>query len=110
MRSVYKHFPINIHVPKDGKSIDIRNFLGEKMLRTVQMPSGVGIEVSKNVKDEIVLTVYNQSYFTQLFTSLIFSLCKDVILCFILFLVVGILLVEFYFLVLLLVFFFFCSI
>lgn len=33
MRSVYAHFPINMSVPSDGKSIDIRNFLGEKVRR-----------------------------------------------------------------------------
>eukprot|EP00047_Mylnosiga_fluctuans_P001284 m.219635 g.219635 ORF g.219635 m.219635 type:complete len:194 (+) comp10208_c0_seq1:45-626(+) len=55
MRSVYAHFPINMTVPADGKSIDIRNFLGEKMLRQVQMHNGVKVEMSKAQKDEIVL-------------------------------------------------------
>ena len=42
-------------VATDKKSIDIRNFLGEKMIRTVQMHEGVTVDVSKAQKDEIVL-------------------------------------------------------
>jgi ribosomal protein L6P/L9E len=30
MRFVYAHFPINASIGGDGKSIEIRNFLGEK--------------------------------------------------------------------------------
>ena len=33
-----------------------RNFLGEKLIRRVQMAEGVDVEASKNVKDELVLT------------------------------------------------------
>eukprot|EP00048_Salpingoeca_helianthica_P014279 m.220941 g.220941 ORF g.220941 m.220941 type:complete len:188 (+) comp15680_c0_seq1:350-913(+) len=55
MRSVYAHFPINMAVAGDKKSIDIRNFLGEKMIRTVQMQEGVTIDVSKAQKDELVI-------------------------------------------------------
>jgi large subunit ribosomal protein L9e len=33
-----------------------RNFLGEKLIRRVQMSEGVDVEASKNVKDELVLT------------------------------------------------------
>ena len=32
------------------------NFLGEKLIRRVQMAEGVDVEASKNVKDELVLT------------------------------------------------------
>lgn len=33
-----------------------RNFLGEKLVRKVKMQSGVDVEASKNVKDELQLT------------------------------------------------------
>ena len=55
MRFVYAHFPINASIGNDGKSIEIRNFLGEKKVRKVQMLDGVSIVRSEKVKDELVL-------------------------------------------------------
>lgn len=40
MRLVYAHFPININIEDAGKKIEIRNFLGEKRVRVVQMLPG----------------------------------------------------------------------
>lgn len=40
MRLVYAHFPINANIEDDNKKIEIRNFLGEKRVRTVHMLSG----------------------------------------------------------------------
>ena len=37
MRAVYAHFPINITVTNDGTVVEIRNFLGEKYIRKVNM-------------------------------------------------------------------------
>jgi len=54
MRLVYSHFPINVSIEKDGMEVGIRNFLGDKMLRTVNMSEGVTIEKT-DVKDELVL-------------------------------------------------------
>lgn len=49
MRLVYAHFPININIEDAGKKIEIRNFLGEKRVRVVQMlPGGFGAWVSGN--------------------------------------------------------------
>jgi len=60
MRYVYAHFPINVNLDKDNDTglwvVEIRNFLGEKLIRRVQMAEGVDVEASKNVKDELVLT------------------------------------------------------
>lgn len=33
MKSVYAHFPINTAISEGGKKIEIRNFLGEKIVR-----------------------------------------------------------------------------
>lgn len=56
MRSVYAHFPINIAINGDGTSVEVRNFLGEKFTRKVNMLKGVKIESSTQMKDEFILT------------------------------------------------------
>ncbi|KAI9738696.1 MAG: 60S ribosomal protein L9B [Cirrosporium novae-zelandiae] len=60
MRYVYAHFPINVNIEKDGETdlfnVEIRNFIGEKIVRRVTCQPGVEVEASKNVKDEIQLT------------------------------------------------------
>jgi large subunit ribosomal protein L9e len=55
MRFVYAHFPINVNIPDDKKSIEIRNFLGEKLTRKVELLPGVTVNHTDQ-KDEIVLT------------------------------------------------------
>lgn len=55
MRSVYAHFPINITIHEEGKLVEIRNFLGEKIIRRVRMRDGVSCYNSPGVKDEITL-------------------------------------------------------
>jgi len=56
MRLVYAHFPINVSTTNDGGEIEIRNFLGEKVMRKVPMLEGVKVVRSEKVKDEIILT------------------------------------------------------
>lgn len=56
MKAVYAHFPINIQVVNSGKTVDIRNFLGEKVTRTVHMHDGVTVRASGN-KDELYIEV-----------------------------------------------------
>lgn len=56
MKTVYAHFPINTVIVGGGKAIDIRNFLGEKVVRTVTMLEGVTIAQSSN-KDELIISV-----------------------------------------------------
>merc|ERR1712149_21423 len=60
MRYVYAHFPINDNIEKNKETglfeVEIRNFIGEKIVRRVTMHPGVDVEPSKNQKDEIQLT------------------------------------------------------
>ncbi|KIX04876.1 uncharacterized protein Z518_05747 [Rhinocladiella mackenziei CBS 650.93] len=59
MRYVYAHFPINVNIEKNPEGLyhlEIRNFLGEKIVRHVTMLEGVTVEASKGVKDQIELT------------------------------------------------------
>ena len=59
MRFAYAHFPINITLTKNATSdhiVEIRNFLGQRRMRKVQLHKGVSIIRSDNVKDELVLT------------------------------------------------------
>ena len=51
MRLVYAHFPINVNIVNGGKTIEIRNFLGEKVVRTVHMLPGAIVEKSASTKD-----------------------------------------------------------
>merc|ERR1711862_957149 len=54
MRFVYSHFPINVTL--NGNTIEIRNFLGEKRVRKVDLMDGVEYTRTSDVKDQIELT------------------------------------------------------
>jgi large subunit ribosomal protein L9e len=57
MRMIYSHFPISVGIEDKGKRVEIRNFLGEKIVRHVKMTGDVVVQKSVDgVKDEIVLT------------------------------------------------------
>jgi len=54
MRMVYAHFPISINVEKEGKLVELRNYLGEKEVRTVPMLGDAMCKRSDDgTKDEI---------------------------------------------------------
>ncbi|RDX55550.1 60S ribosomal protein L9 [Lentinus brumalis] len=55
MRAVYAHFPINCIIQENGRALEIRNFLGEKIVRHVSMLDGVTVSESKAQKDELIL-------------------------------------------------------
>mmetsp|Transcript_26109 Transcript_26109/g.44539 ORF Transcript_26109/g.44539 Transcript_26109/m.44539 type:complete len:191 (-) Transcript_26109:273-845(-) len=55
MRFVYAHFPINVAITKKDTCIEIRNFLGEKVVRIVDALPGVTVKRSSDVKDEITV-------------------------------------------------------
>ncbi|KAL2159163.1 hypothetical protein VTH06DRAFT_2595 [Thermothelomyces fergusii] len=59
MRYVYAHFPINVNIEKNKETgnweVEIRNFVGEKIVRKVVIRPGVEVEISKAQKDELIL-------------------------------------------------------
>jgi len=55
MRTVYAHFPINVTTSQQNSVVEIRNFLGEKFVRRVEMQSGVSCVNSTAQKDELIL-------------------------------------------------------
>jgi large subunit ribosomal protein L9e len=55
MRFVYAHFPINATIDGKGKTLEIRNFLGEKRVRRVEALEDTKIVRSADVKDQLVL-------------------------------------------------------
>ncbi|KAI9699020.1 MAG: hypothetical protein M1836_003209 [Candelina mexicana] len=60
MRYVYAHFPINVNIEKNSETglfeVEIRNFIGEKIVRRVTMQPGVDVQASTSQKDELQLT------------------------------------------------------
>lgn len=54
MRFVYSHFPINVSL--GGNTVEIRNFLGEKRVRKVELLEGVEYVRTADVKDQIELS------------------------------------------------------
>jgi large subunit ribosomal protein L9e len=55
MRFVYAHFPINVTITNKDTKVEIRNFLGEKVVRVVDAIGDTTVKRSADVKDEIVL-------------------------------------------------------
>ncbi len=64
MRATYAHFPINVTIVDSNKCIEIRNFIGEKIVRRVPMLEGVTIDVTGQ-KDELVLRGTNLQHVSQ---------------------------------------------
>ena len=54
MRFVYSHFPINVTLA--GNTVEIRNFLGEKRVRKIELMEGVKYVRSADIKDQIELS------------------------------------------------------
>ena len=55
LRFAYAHFPIGVTV--EGQRVEIRNFLGEKRIRTVELPASLKAYRTDNakMKDELVI-------------------------------------------------------
>lgn len=56
LRAVYAHFPINVSVLDNGTAVEVRNFLGQKFVRRINMMDGVKFEVSASQKDEYLIS------------------------------------------------------
>ena len=54
MRLVHAHFPINVAIPKDGTSITVKNFLGGKQDKFIDMKGGTLCRLSTEQKGEII--------------------------------------------------------
>merc|ERR550514_2519642 len=55
MRLAYSHFPINFTITNGGKTCEIRNFLGEKIVRRIDMLGDCKV-AKTDTKDEIEIT------------------------------------------------------
>merc|ERR1712167_241316 len=53
MRLVHAHFPINAKVEDDGKTVEIKNFLGGRHIKKLTMLADTKCRLSKEVKDEL---------------------------------------------------------
>jgi ribosomal protein L6P/L9E len=60
MTDIIPSFPINVNLDKNKETdcweVEIRNFIGEKLVRRVIMRPGVEVEASKNQKDQLELS------------------------------------------------------
>lgn len=54
MRLVHAHFPINVAIPKDGSSIEVKNFLGGKQVKKIECLAGTTCKMNPDLKDEII--------------------------------------------------------
>ena len=61
MKLVYAHFPINAICAKDESCVDIKNFLGGKQIKHVDMIEGVKVRLNPDVKDELIFTGYDNA-------------------------------------------------
>lgn len=56
MRYAFAHFPIQALVTDNGKAVEIRNFLGEKIVRRIEMLPGVTVTRNDTEKDALTLS------------------------------------------------------
>lgn len=58
MRFCYAHFPINVSCVTEGKKqiVEIRNFLGEKKVRRIELMDGVSYFRTPDIKDQIEIS------------------------------------------------------
>ena len=54
----YAHFPIIINLLDKGFGIEIKNFLGEKIIRTIKCLPGVTITRNEAEEKSIIIIIY----------------------------------------------------
>ena len=54
MRLVHAHFPINVVIPKDGSTIEVKNFLGGKQSKHITCLPGCTVKLNPDLKDELI--------------------------------------------------------
>ena len=75
MRLVHAHFPINVVIPKDGKSLEVKNFLGGKQAKKVVMLEGCTVKLNPDLKDELIFEgIDNQN--VSLVCAQVSQVCK----------------------------------
>ena len=55
MKFAYAHFPIQSNLTNNNKSIEIKNFLGERYVRKIDALEGCSFERKEDQKDEITV-------------------------------------------------------
>lgn len=55
MRLAYVHAPIQVSILNEGTKVEIRKFLGEQVVKSIDLLDGVTIVRSADVKDELIL-------------------------------------------------------
>lgn len=56
MRMAFAHYPINVNLENNDRTVCIRNYLGQKEVIYVPLPDGVKLVRSADIKDQIVLS------------------------------------------------------
>mmetsp|Transcript_17164 Transcript_17164/g.30097 ORF Transcript_17164/g.30097 Transcript_17164/m.30097 type:complete len:193 (-) Transcript_17164:365-943(-) len=51
LRFAYAHFPINVNLTNNDKTVEIRNYLGERRVRKIEMMDGVKVVKNDDIKD-----------------------------------------------------------
>ena len=59
MRYAYAHFPIQGLVTNEGKTVEIKNFLGEKVTRKIDALEGVTISKKEEEKGNLFILHVN---------------------------------------------------
>jgi large subunit ribosomal protein L9e len=61
MRTVHAHFPINCIIPANGSCVDVKNFLGGKQVKHIDMLPGVTVKANPELKDEIIFQGFDNA-------------------------------------------------
>ena len=65
MRLVYAHFPVNAIISKDKTQVEIKNFLGGKKSHLIVLKPGCTVQLSKDVKDELIFDGIDNAALSQ---------------------------------------------